>query len=43
MDEDDIETVECFRCGEVVAEIETEDHVCNWCHEAEHQRTERYR
>ena len=35
------EKVECFRCGEVVARFETEDNVCNWCHEVEHERQER--
>ena len=43
VDDDEIETVECFRCGEVVAMIESEDSVCNWCLEADHQRQERYR
>lgn len=41
MDEDDIETVECERCEERVAQIESENGICNWCHEQDHQRTER--
>lgn len=37
------EKVECFRCEEIVASLETENGVCNWCLEADHQVQERYR
>lgn len=42
VDEDDLERVECARCEEVVALIESENGICNWCHEERHQRQERY-
>ena len=37
------EEIQCHRCDENVALIETENGVCNWCLEAEHQVQERYR
>ncbi|WP_156433876.1 hypothetical protein [Bradyrhizobium retamae] len=35
--------VECMRCTEIVGECDTENGICNWCHEEDHQATERYR
>ena len=37
------EQAECMRCSEIVAVVETENGICNWCLEAEHQVQERYR
>lgn len=44
-EEDELATekVECYRCEEIVARIETENGTCNWCLEAEHQVQERHR